>query len=983
MEEIISYLYSLCHQDCISYWNLPTTKHQSGKDIVQFPQGIKGNFLEQTISTPAYTSYLHLTWWARDISIFINSELVQTGDLFDQKCYLLLAPSQTYHISIHLDSPAHDRGALMQSVLAIANAYFPIWQDISLIDIYLSVKKEPSEIDQLAQVTALIGELELWFRGDRSLEHLQTLHQQLVALAKLYVPQNTIHLLGNAHIDIAWLWAIAETKQVLERTFNSVLQLQSQYPELIFNQSSAVTYQWIEQEYPDLFHRISDAVTGKRWEITGGMWVEPDCNIPSGESLIRQILYGKQYFQEKFGTDIKIAWLPDSFGFNWQLPQILVKSGFDFFVTQKLSWNDTHKFPYNMFYWQGLDGTKVFTYFTNLIGEGIDPVAIAKYLVTQNHDALWLFGVGDHGGGPTADMLNIARKWRESPLCPAIKHTSMYDFLKQLSETIDSDDLPIWQDELYLEFHRGTYTSKADHKLKHRQAENKLLNLEKLCTVFCLFAQVPYPKAQIDSAWRKLLVNQFHDIVTGSSIPEVFQDADVYWQEIEATYQGIILSLTQPVEHQFTVWNLNNWTRYEIIALPIDSATTGVEVFVNQQIVPYQIIGNRLYLPASVPAFSAVQVHWRSLGSGLSINHKLPQISCQQLEDILLLENQFIIVSICKQTGNILRIIDKRYDHQLLSSPIHWKFYQDRGQYWDAWNIDPQYENYQLPSARLISLEVQSVGSVIVQVTASYQFQSSHIKQEIEIDCFNPWITVRNLVDWQESHILAKVVFPVSFTTNYATYEIPMGVIQRCVQDQAKWEVPAQYWADISSNNIGLAVINDCKYGYSAKPDMLCLTALRSPEWPCPHSDRGIHKFNYLLAPHNGSWQDAQIVHLAHNFNSPLLVLNSISCSEKFTQSILNISSTNVILSCWKQSYNQQDWIMRLYEAYGRETCTNITLAETLKLESVVLCDLIENFVQNITVNHLGNCFSTHFQPYEIKTFRLSLTPAPVPTSSK
>jgi len=344
MKEVISYLYSLCHQDCIYFWDFPTTKHQSGKDIVQFPQGKQGNSLQQTISAPADNSYLQLTWWASNISIFINSELVQTGDLFDQKCRLPLAPSQNHHISINLDSPNHDKGALTQSVLVIENAYFPIWQDMALIDIYLSAKKAQGEIEQLTQVTALIGELEQWFKGDRCLANLQRLHQDLLALAQFYVPQHTVYLLGNAHIDIAWLWTIAETKQVLARTFNSVLQLQNQYSELTFNQSSAVTYQWIEQEYPTLFQQIKEAIAQQRWEITGGMWVEPDCNIPSGEALIRQILYGKKYFQEKFGKSIKTAWLPDSFGFNWQLPQILVKRGFDFFITQKMSWNGTNRF---------------------------------------------------------------------------------------------------------------------------------------------------------------------------------------------------------------------------------------------------------------------------------------------------------------------------------------------------------------------------------------------------------------------------------------------------------------------------------------------------------------------------------------------------------------------------------------------------------------------------------------------------------------
>ena len=963
IQEIISYFYNLCHRDYIYSWNLPTVKHQSGKDILWFAKGKKNNYLEQTITTPEHNSFLHLKWWAKGIKIYVNNQLVQVGDLFDQKCRISLTPLQTHLLSLVLDSPDHDEGALIQSVLAIENNYFALWQDLQLIDIYLSTKADQQ----------VLQELKLWFSSDRSLNQLQALHKQLISLAKYYVPQHRVYLLGNSHIDIAWLWTISETKQVLQQTFHSVLQLQTRYSELIFNQSSAVTYQWIEEAHPELFYQISSAVATGKWEITGGMWVEPDCNIPSGESLIRQILYGKKYFQEKFGKPIKVAWLPDSFGFNWQLPQILVKSGFDFFVTQKLSWNDTNKFPYQIFYWQGLDGTRIFTYFTNPIGEDIDPVAIARYLVTQNNDILWLFGVGDHGGGPTADMLETAKQWQASPLCPSVTHGSMYDFLKQLSQTVDPSSLPIWEDELYLEFHRGTYTSKADQKLKNRRAEIQLITLEKLFTLFKLlklYDHLAYPKEQLDRAWRSLLVNQFHDIVTGSAIPEVFEDADQHWQEIDTIYETLLQNLQEPTANQLLVCNLCNWTRNEIISLPIDLPSQPLEITVNNRSLPYQIIGNTVYLPISIPAFSAVAVQWRS-PSNLS-SFSLPKLSCTELANSWQIENQFLIVIISKETGYISQITDKRYGHQLLSSPIHWKFYQDQGQYWDAWNIDPHYESYHLSPAKLTSLAVQSAGSLLVQVTASYQFQSSHIRQEIEMDCFNPWITVRNAVDWQESHVLAKVVFPVSFTTDYSTYEIPMGVIQRSTQGSAKWEVPAQYWADISNQHMGLAVINDCKYGYSAKLDRLCLTALRSPEWPCPHSDRGMHRFSYRLVPHRGSWQNAQIVHLAQQFNVPLLILRTNLDQAQFASSILTISSSNVILSCWKQSYDQQAWVMRLYEAYGYHSTATISFVEQLKLHSVAVCDLMEHSLENVAVDHSSNCLVINFCPYEIKTLRLT-----------
>ena len=301
-----------------------------------------------------------------------------------------------------------------------------------------------------------------------------------------------------------------------------------------------------------------------------------------------------------------------------------------------------------------------------------------------------------------------------------------------------------------------------------------------------------------------------------------------------------------------------------------------------------------------------------------------------------------------------------------------WQFFQDQGQYWDAWNIAPQYAKYLLSSAELINLAVDTVGCLIVRIIANLKFQSSTIRQEIQLNCFDPWLTVWHEVDWQEVHILAKVMFPLSFTTDYATYEIPMGTIKRSTRDPAKWEVPAQFWADMSSHYIGLAVLNDAKYGYSAKPDLLCLTALRSPQWPCPNSDRNLHKFSYRLVPHSGSWQNAQIACLAHEFNSPLLLLNTSFSPEQFAQSMLTVSSSNIILSCWKQSWDKESWIIRFYEAYGCTANPFIAFAQELKLESVNLCDLLETSLEQIPINHLENSFCVNFKPHEIKTFRVN-----------
>ena len=480
LEQAIAKLQALTKIDLITTWlgEIP----QSG--AIYFAPSQKINLYQrwQVPAEYAHTKiYLNLVWWAEMVEILINGKKVQEGDLFDQKGRILLTDDATeadvFNLEIKFTSPHHDRGALQKSEVIICYGNqncdpYPFAQELIVISHYLPLLKHYE-----CQLDIITEELQRVLNNpDLLFNDLANIRGSLINLLSEFFQDRKLYILGNAHIDVAWLWAIAETKDVIQRTFTSVLGLQKHYPELIFNQTTALFYQWLEQQ-PDLFAKIQTQVKAKTWEITGGMWVEPDCNLPSGESLIRQILYGKIYFQQQFNIDVKVAFLPDTFGFNFQLPQILAKSGYTAFVTQKLSWNDTNKFPYQVFWWQGLDGSKIFTYFCNDLGVGIEPQAIAKYAsqLEQNHqikDSMWLYGVGDHGGGPTADMLDLGREWSNSPLFMELIPTSFEAYLPRLM----SLDLPTWHDELYLEFHRGTYTTKADQKLKCRQTEINLKN---------------------------------------------------------------------------------------------------------------------------------------------------------------------------------------------------------------------------------------------------------------------------------------------------------------------------------------------------------------------------------------------------------------------------------------------------------------------------------------------------------------------------
>ncbi|MGA7954665.1 MAG: glycoside hydrolase family 38 C-terminal domain-containing protein [Gloeobacterales cyanobacterium] len=778
-----------------------------------------------------------------------------------------------------------------------------------------------------------------------------------------------IHLLGNAHIDIAWLWPIAETKDVLKRTFKSVLKLQKDYPSLIFNQSSALTYEWIEQREPELFSTIQDAVKQNHWELTGGMWIEPDLNLPSGESLIRQILYGKRYFQEKFNKAIKIAWNPDSFGFSWQLPQILVKSGFEAFITQKLAWNDTHKFPYRAFQWQGLDGSQILTYFSNEIGQGFEPLSVAKDArdLEQKHglkNALWLYGVGDHGGGPTADMLDLAEEWQQSDLFFQLEPQTAEGFIQTLKEEISNQSIPIWKNELYLEFHRGTFTSKADQKRKNRKIEGLISNTEKFCSMANLSQNANYPKCKLEGAWKNLLLNQFHDILPGTSIPEVFEDANLIWTQAENSCREIIQGIEAHLPNSIDLWNFHSFPYQGIIEIPNNSLREEDGLCrpgnTLQKNVPIQKtdIGSIFYAD-DVPSLGYIRYKL--------IDSQLPPVEVPFLEvKIDRLENKYLKITLDPATGDIQQILDKRRNNTLLSSPSILQFFEDRGQYWDAWNIDPQYEQKQLSDLELQSWSIQEKGPVRASLKSIRKFRDSTFHQEILLDAYSPKITVKNWVDWQEEHILLKACFPLGFSASFATYEIPMGVICRSTEGEeakVKFEVPAQTWADLSGVGLGLSILNDCKYGYDAKPSQLRLSLLRSPTWPAPDSDRGFHEFTYQLVPHQGDWKEADIIQQAHFLNNPVQVYPSIGT--EVNKSFLSTASNKTILTAFKKAEDGKSWIIRLYETLGKEF--QETIYFPYRLCAVYECDLLEH--NSHLLPHHEKQFAFHFKPYEIKTF--------------
>ncbi len=976
-----------------------------------------------------------LTWWAEDVQIFVNGELVQTGDLFDYFTRILLSSSVTPEseilVALRLVSPGHDRGALMRSLLIYESNddRYPepgfVANELAVLHSYLKAF-DIAKLDILENAIANIDRSSL---PDVTKFNISLSHLRQNLLSQIPARQSKIFLLGHAHLDMAWLWPVKETWIAAQRTFESALKLQQEFPDLIFCHSTPALYAWMEEHRPDLFAAIQNQVKAGRWEIVGGMWIEPDLNLIDGESIVRQILYGQRYVQEKFHQITKVAWVPDTFGFCATLPQFLQLGGIEYFVTQKLSWNDTTKFPYGFFWWRSPDGSQIFSLMSALIGEDIDPIKMANYAVdwqskTNLENALWLPGVGDRGGGPTRDMLEVANRWQKSPFFPQLEFTTAEDYLQNIEKLARDRQLPIpiWDDELYLEFHRGCYTTHADQKRYNRRCEELLYQAELFASLATISAKVSYPQIELEDAWKKLLFNQFHDILPGTSIPEVFVDANEDWQAVERVGAQILHKSLNAIASQISlppaphpnalpivVFNPSNWERSQVIAVKLPtsdpwqvcdwegnpiltqqiSATTpldfpsliSIDNASSSEPITNSVRNTLLFVANSVPSVG-YRLFWlsplnpetlenSSLREEISeeanrnSNHNT-SILVQDREFVQkdslnekdwILENELILVKVNQQTGNISRLFDKVNHQEILhqQEANQLQAFEDSGQYWDAWNIDPKYAEHPLPTPELKSIEWIYKGEVQQRLRVVRQIGQSEFCQDYVLDVRSPILKICTTVNWQESHVLVKAAFPFNFTADFATYEIPCGAIDRTTQPQtpaekAKWEVPALRWADLSGENCGVSILNDGKYGYDAQPDRLRLTLLRSPNWPDPSADRGFHQFTYAIYPHDGNWRSSNTVRHGYELNLPLQPIlpsrstNSNQISLPPIGQLLDLSSENLILMAFKRSEDSpHHWILRCYECRGEET--ELNLKSDLNLQIVQSVDLLERSI--------------------------------------
>jgi alpha-mannosidase len=965
------------------------------------------------------------------ISVFANGSLVSRGDDDMQQPILLTEnaqPGQKFLIAVRIDAPEvetlfqHAKLSFEPAANRPDPALVPteILAARPMIAAYEDGRTERQQALEAAVQTIDFSPLEKNDQAafDASLRQAQSKLHEL----NPWLKQFTVRAIGNSHIDMAWLWPWTETVEVVRNTFQSVLDLMREYPDLKFTMSSARTYEWMQEKYPAMFEQIKQRVKEGRWEVIGGMWVEPDLNMPDGVSLVRQILVGKRYFQKNFGADIRIGWNPDSFGYNWQLPQIYKKSGIDYFVTSKLLWaTDYTKFPYRLFWWEAPDGSRLLTYFPHEYANDFDAQQITQDLsfyapsiygstITDSPQMLYLYGIGDHGGGPTRTMLDQANRLRDpDTVFPKIEFSTAKEFFADLKQQLPNLKVPIWKDELYFEYHRGVYTSQAETKQRIRRDEELMLDAEKYASLASLFGR-PYAQDEFELAWKNLLFDHFHDVMPGSGIAVNYLDAkrnleDVARSANEITH-GAIDEIVAHIDTQgvnplgdgvaLVVFNSLSWPRTEVIEAEVQLPGPAKQVEVVDgagQRVAHQLLAMdaatnraRLLIEADTPALGYRTYFVRAAAKPANSAPR-PAHFVSANENAM--ENGSVRVTVDPQTGCITSLLDLRNQSEALApsetdsgGPTTsacgnlLQAFADKPKRWDAWNIDSDFEKQHWDLDKADEVKLLERGPLRAIIRVKKHFQNSTFVQDITMYAGVPRVDVKTQVDWHEKHILLKVAFPLSAHSDKATFEIPYGSIERPTTrntpaEQAKFEVPAQRWADLSDTKHGFSLLNDSKYGYDVKGNVLRLSLLRSPEWPDPHADEGHHEFTYALYPHAGTWRDAQTVRRGYELNYPLIARQSQKHLGALPgeHSFVRVDADNVVVTAFKKSEDDDSLVLRFYEWAGKEADVKIQIPAGAQSASET--DLMERSIGDLAVR--SGAITVHTKPYEIKTVKVRM----------
>ena len=790
--------------------------------------------------------------------------------------------------------------------------------------------------------------------------------------------------IGHTHIDVAWLWTVAQTREKVARSFSTVLKYMDEYPEYKFMSSQPALYQFLKERYPETYEKIKERVKEGRWEPEGGMWVEADCNLTSGESLVRQFLYGKKFFKDEFGIDSRILWLPDVFGYSGALPQIMKKSGIKYFMTTKLAWNQINKVPYDTMMWRGIDGSEIFTHLITTLGVGqseadffttyngmLHPDAILggwhRYQNKDiNNDILIAFGYGDGGGGPTREMLETSKRMEKGIRgIPKVRQEFAGNYFEELEERVEGNkSLPVWEGELYFEYHRGTYTSMGRNKRSNRRCEQLLMDAE-LLEVLTGTSE----KEEMDKIWRTVLLNQFHDILPGSSIAEVYEVTKKEYAEIESRLAEMIAEklnlLMDGGQDKISVFNTLGFDRNDVVSLGDCHAAALTDE--SGKIYPVQETaqGAVAYI-TDIPAKGG-----KTLQLLDTVKEEASRIQITENG----IETPFYRISI-DENGLFTSIYDKECDREVLKAGEKGnllRMYEDKPMHYDCWDIDMYYSEKYWDAEKADKIQWTEEGPVRATLEIQRTISNSVIKQEIHFYADSRRIDFSTWVDWKEHQHLLKVHFPVNIHSDEATFEVQFGNLKRKIHgntswDEARFESCGQKWMDISEGHYGVSLLNDCKYGYSAKDSNIALTLIKSGIDPNKTADQEEHVFTYALYPHKEMWSAAGTVQEAYKLNQPAYATRGEL--KNTGKSFISTDKDNIIIETVKPAENGDGMIVRLYDCENSLTKVTLTFAEGM-LESVEECNLMEE--KEADIEACGNSFTVSVKPYEIKTYRVRL----------
>jgi alpha-mannosidase len=803
-----------------------------------------------------------------------------------------------------------------------------------------------------------------------------------------YRTPGRITICAHSHLDIVYLWPIKETFRKNCRTVTNMLSLMREYPAYRFSYSQPYLYQKLKEMYPAVFEEIRQRVREGRWEVIGAMYVEPDGNLLGPESLVRQLLFGKRFLREEFGLDAETCWLPDVFGVMYTLPQILRKAGVKYFTTVKLNiWNDTNDFPHDTFRWRGPDGSEVIVHFPPThFGQNFEVGHLRRHWQefrekNATGENLFIYGWADGGGGPTREMVEASLRAGSFPGLPRANIEFAEEFFRRHDDK--ADRLPVWDDELYMEGHRGTYTTKGDLKRLNRKAELLYRDAEILSSLAWLSGG-PRVQERLNEGWKLILLNQFHDTLPGThtpaGVPDIKRDYQAAFAIGAEVRDNAIAFLLQQLNQRgaaandLVIFNTLSWPRAALVGTEIRGEASAVRLAGGDPLPVQQYAGRSWFRAPALPA----------LGWTVAAFETGPAAGTGETADFTgnVIETPLYRIEL-DPDGNLARFYDKANDHEALSAPgnVFQVFEDDPGYKFNAWDIAYHFETYRYPVRQTVPWQLAANGPLFAVFTSRWEVLGSTIEQEMWLYADDPRLDFYTRVEWRDRQKLLKVAFPLRVRTRRATYDLPFGHIERATHrntgwEQAKFEVCGHKWADMSEGDYGVALLNDCKYGYDARENVLRLSLLRSPIRPDADSDQGSHQFTYSLLPHAGNWRQAQVARRAYELNIPPLAAELVVDETNpqpglpATYTFLEVESQSLIVEALKQAEDGDTLVLRTFDSHGCHAKISFSCVENL--DGIAETDLLEEQPQSVPLTGQRS-FVTRYAPYEIKTHRLDV----------